>query len=100
MDGFQGTLNGFSLLHVLYLSGRRRMLRRNRKRYNDLIYMKSLSRRTDYRLPYCFFASSFLGGGGRGLRLSGLGAGAPSPTCSQGDRDSKLLSCESLRFLG
>ena len=42
---------------------------------------------------YCFFVSSCLGGG-KCLRLSGLGVVVPSPTCSQGDRDSKLLRRE------
>ncbi len=42
--------------------------------------------RTD---TYFFTSSTF--GGGSGFRLSGLGALVPSPTCSQGESDSKFL---------
>lgn len=39
---------------------------------------------------YHFFSSAG-GGGGKGLNSSGLRGSTPSPTCSQGDSDSKLL---------
>lgn len=42
------------------------------------------------KIYYGFLVSSGLEGG-KCLRSLGLGVVVPSPTCSQGDRDSKLL---------
>src|SRR6266498_6073725 len=49
-----------------------------------------------------YFLTSGFAGGGRGLSSSGLWGFVPSPTCSHGDSDSKLLEsgdfCESGRM--
>jgi hypothetical protein len=56
--------------------------------------------RLKYNTQIIYFLISSGFGGGRCLSSSGLRALVPSPFCSHGDRDSKLLSSTTMRLRG